>query len=691
MAPPAKNEFSRTDLSTLSNYSAAKSTYIDLKWHIDFQKSTINGSATHTIEVVLPNTEKVKFDSSKICVSGVSVNGVKATYERAESSPSLGTSLAVEIPSNLRKVGSKFDVTFYYSTDQNASAVQWLSSKATSSGKHPFVFTQCEAIHARSLFPCQDTPAVKTPYSATVSAPEWCIALMSALQQGEGVCEGDTRIVKWLQPVPVPSYLVALAAGELESRDISPRVKVWAEPSVVDACAFEFSETEVFLTTAEDLTLPYVWGRYDVLCLPPSFPYGGMENPCLTFATPTLLAGDKSLADVIAHEIAHSWTGNLVTNCTWEHFWLNEGWTMWLERKIMSRVKKNTNQLKLSAQIGVKCLEDDIALFGEESKFTQLVWPLTGEDPDEAFSGIPYEKGFNLLFYLESLVGTSEFESFAKEYLNNFKNKTVSSGEFREFFCSHFNSVPAVKKLDWNAIFYGRGMPKYTSDFSNPLSEIAVYLAEKWIAWNTKGDSPWGISQGDLDGWSSQQKCVFFETLLKHAQQVEPLSLDILSSLDLAYQFTSCNNSELKYRWQMLCLLSEAEWIVPHVVSFITTQGRMKFVRPLYRSLHGSQVGATIARQTFEAHHEMYHPIAKKMVAQDLGVNLSKLSGGNAHKNAETALAPSTVPSQKNVDAENVPSGDDIVGEEGFSLLLPLAAAAAGVAALVAFRMIKGR
>lgn len=183
---------------------------------------------------------------------------------------------------------------------------------------------QCEAIHARSLFPCQDTPAVKTPYSATVTAPSWCIALMSALQQGEGECDLSLRTVKWSQPVPVPSYLVALAAGELESREISPRVKVWAEPSVVDSAAFEFSETEAFLSTAESLTLPYVWGRYDVLCLPPSFPYGGMENPCLTFATPTLLAGDKSLADVIAHEIAHSWTGNLVTNCTWEHFWLNE-------------------------------------------------------------------------------------------------------------------------------------------------------------------------------------------------------------------------------------------------------------------------------------------------------------------------------------------------------------------------------
>lgn len=183
--------------------------------------------------------------------------------------------------------------------------------------------------------PCQDSPGIKIPYSATVRAPTWCVVLMSALQDQTRTSEPG--VFHWNQPNPTPAYLVALAAGDLQSRELSPRVKVWAEPSVVESAAYEFADTEAFLTTAESLTCPYAWSRYDILCLPPSFPYGGMENPCLTFATPTLLAGDRSLADVIAHEIAHSWTGNLITNCTWEHFWLNEGWTVWLERKIMAR------------------------------------------------------------------------------------------------------------------------------------------------------------------------------------------------------------------------------------------------------------------------------------------------------------------------------------------------------------------
>jgi leukotriene-A4 hydrolase len=289
---------------------------------------------------------------------------------------------------------------------------------------------------------------------------------------------------------------------------------VWAEPSAVEAAAFEFSQTEEFLVAAESLTCPYAWGRYDILCLPPSFPYGGMENPCLTFATPTLLAGglnnpphpallltflflipDKSLADVIAHEIAHSWTGNLVTNCTWEHFWLNEGWTVWLERKIMSRytqrlfrlcfahsplllpsshsVKGDRDVLKLSAEIGWKALKDSVALMGN-GKFTELVWPLQVEDPDDAFSSVPYEKvfiddclillfsfstpqGFNFLFQLESIVGTGPFEEFAKNYINAHKFGCVSSGEFKDYFLGFFGGNPEVAALDWDQFFYSTG------------------------------------------------------------------------------------------------------------------------------------------------------------------------------------------------------------------------------------------
>jgi len=644
---------------------------IDLKWTLDFTRGVIVGSVTHTMKVVKEGTTHAKFDSSKCHVSKVLINTHEAVYDDSKFSKELGTCISVELPPPLRRAGAEFDVCFEYETDKDASAVQWLAPEATSSGKFPFVFTQCQAIHARSLMPCQDSPGVKAPYSATVTAPAWCVVLMSALQQGDPVPSGSSMIYKWSQPVPCCSYLVALAAGELESRKISDRVKVWAEPGVVDAAAFEFSETESFLTTAEELTLPYAWTRYDVLCLPPSFPYGGMENPCLTFATPTLLAGDKSLAAVIAHEIAHSWTGNLVTNCTWEHFWLNEGWTVWLERKIMSRVKKDINHLKMSSQLGWTALQGDLARYtGESSRFTQLVWPLSGEDPDEAFSRVPYEKGFNFLFHLEGLVGTEPFEAFAKQYLQEFKYSTVSSGEFKDFFMSKFSSVPAVAALDWDAFFYGQGMPPINVDFSNSLQDVAEALAKKWIGINSSGSPATGMGPKDIAGWDSQQTCIFLGDLLSYAKKSQPLTLQTLRGLNQAYAFTSVVNSEIKFCWQMLCLMSEDKEILPHVVAFATSQGRMKFVRPLYKALYESAIGSTVARDTFIANSGMYHPICRKMLASDLSIDLDTLK---ANTNA-TALNEGSSCSASQVSETNY---------------FPIVAAVLGGAAIVAFHMMK--
>lgn len=344
--------YDKVDKSTLSNYTHVVPTNILLEWNIDFEKQVFSGSAEQSVKVLVGGTSEANFDSSKLHIDSVTINGAAAEFSVASPHAVLGSKVSVTIPEDLRAEGSTFVIRFNYSIDPDASAVQWLPASATKGGKHPYVFTQSQAIHARSLIPCMDSPAVKTPYQAVVTAPSWSTVLMSAVSESTTASESGVSTFVWNQPVPTPAYLIALAAGNLTSRDISDRVRVWSEPEEIDAVHYEFAETEEFLEAAEQITgLAYMWGRYDVLCLPPSFPYGGMENPCLTFATPTLLAGDRSLADVIAHEIAHSWTGNLVTNHTWSHFWLNEGWTVWLERKIVSRVKKNEEYGKLSAQV----------------------------------------------------------------------------------------------------------------------------------------------------------------------------------------------------------------------------------------------------------------------------------------------------------------------------------------------------
>ena len=303
------NSSKRIDHSSFSDPSIAVTKHIEIDWTIDFDKRELSGRCVHTI-FMLRDAETVDFDGANLCIEDVLVSGKSVSYRVNDKSSPLGQQISVSVPKEEIVVGSTFTIEFAYSTHRTASALQWLEKEATSGKRYPYLFTQSQAIHARSLFPCMDTPGVKATYSATIHAPEWCTALMSALPvQSDSLPKG---VFKWNQPVPVSSYLIALAAGDLASRDIGERVRVWSEPEIVDAAAFEFSETEEFLQTAESIAGPYVWGRYDILCLPPSFPYGGMENPCLTFATPTLLAGDKSLADVIAHEISHSWTG---TDC----------------------------------------------------------------------------------------------------------------------------------------------------------------------------------------------------------------------------------------------------------------------------------------------------------------------------------------------------------------------------------------
>ena len=332
---------------------------------LDVQRVTVRGKpATFSMSVPDPDRPhlgsrlEIDLRGSGGAVVGVGVGGGDVDNPDRDDSNDGGVVISVSIQ---------------YATSPNASAAQWLPPSQTAGKEHPYVFSacfvsmhfpprrpvrrklrrvpltfivpvpfrrrrrrgvyfrypsqaQCQAIHARSILPCQDCPSVKMTYDARVTVPRWATAVMSALSKENDNVETDTgdervgdRMFEFSQPVPIPSYLFALAVGELGSIDVSPRCRVWSEPSMVEAAAYEFSQVENFLSAAEQVTaVPYQWGRYDLLCLPPSFPYGGMENPCLTFVTPTLLAGDKSLADVVAHEAAHSWSGEwapLVVSC----------------------------------------------------------------------------------------------------------------------------------------------------------------------------------------------------------------------------------------------------------------------------------------------------------------------------------------------------------------------------------------
>jgi len=624
------------DPSSLSNPDQAHITNLFWDASINFNEQIILAKATYTVQIVgddPSSVSSVKLDTSHLDIHSVHVNDTPATFSLTvpdNSKLHLGSCLEIQLLDNTL---STISITISYTTTKQCSAAQWLPPTQTAGKQYPYIFTQCQAIHARSLLPCQDCPAVKMTYEARVTVPDWATCVMSALskdqQENDAVLPANnsndnTKTFYFHQPVPIPSYLFALAVGELSSMDISPRCRVWSEPSMISAVAYEFDQVEQFVKVAEELTLEYQWGRYDILCLPPSFPYGGMENPCLTFVTPTLLAGDRSLADVVAHEAAHSWSGNLVTNETWEHFWLNEGWTVWLQRKIMAKVHENDNFFDFDAIGGWKDLKDSVDEMPE--KYTKLIPDLGDGDPDDAFSSIPYEKGFNLLYSLERLVGKDKFGEFTKAYFQEFKFGVITSEKFRDFFESYFKGDVDVSSFDWETWLHKPGMPEEPK-FDRTLSAECEELAKAWISLDGIGG---GGKEGktphtDISNWSTAQKVTFLDALTNLCHdRGEPLSLETIQSMKEAYTMQQCKNSEVLHRFCMLAIASGDVDIIPTVIRFITTQGRMKFVRPLYRALYKSDMGKDVALKTFLANREFYHPIAAKMVAVDMSVGKSK-------------------------------------------------------------------
>lgn len=600
------------DPNSLSNLHEIITRHISISLDADFSKHILKGFVEITGECLVESIQHYTVDTKDLTIEKVvsKETGKELKYSTESTHPVFGVALKVELENAVQK-GSKVTIVVHYSTSPDASAIQWLSPSQTAGKKHPYLFTQCQAIHARTLLPCQDAPAVKATYDATISVPKELTAVMSAVSTTNEQ-KDDKAFFSFKQSVPMSSYLIALAIGEIESREIGPRSRVWSEKSMVDAGAYEFAETESFLKVGEDLLGPYVWGRYDVLLLPPSFPYGGMENPCLTFVTPTLLAGDRSNADVVAHEIAHSWTGNLVTNKTWGHFWLNEGMTVYTERKIVGVLHGEPTR-HFKAIIGEQALQDSITQFGAENPLTNLITNLKDIDPDDAFSSVPYEKGFNFLFYLETLVGGPEvFQAFMKSYIQNYKFQSVTSEDFKQYFINYFKDQPskeAIDKIDWTNWFNKPGMPLIPNKFDQTLANESKDLAQKWVS-GTKG------SKADIANWSAGQIVVFLDVL----NSSTPLSHEILDNIDAAYNFTASKNAEIRFRWYKVCVQSEYEKVLQASLNFLTEQGRMKFVRPLYRALFKSKFGKDAAVSTFKENRNIYHGIASKMVAKDLEI-----------------------------------------------------------------------
>lgn len=607
------------DVSSYSNIAYYKTNHINWFVEVDFTSQVLRCRADLKLECVLSNESGVLLlDTRDLTVENAKVNENDSDFQLLTKNEALGQGLQISLPSDACNSGSAFNVTILYQTSPKASAVQWLPPEQTLGKKHPYMFTQCQAIHARSLIPCQDSPGCKFTYSAELTFPAELDGLMSALQNENAVTLQDGRKRKsFTQKVPISSYLLALAVGALESRKVGPRSKVWSETEMINACEYEFAKVEEILQTAEAFMGEYVWGEYDMLILPPSFPFGGMENPCLTFLTPTIITGDRSLTSVMIHEITHSWTGNLVTNRKWEDFWLNEGFTRFIEMKINGIVDGELSRQFMAIR-GWHSLIDTVNDFGHANKLTALVPPLDGIDPDDAFSIVPYEKGAAFLYYIESLVGGAEiFNPFLKSYINHFKYKALETEEFKQYLFQYFaEKSEALNKIDWNSWLNSPGMPPVNviEMYDSTLADNCKMLCDRWV-----GSSPIDLDsfvEEDFTHFTTQQKISFLSKLY----QEEPLSMAHVQRMADVYKMFSYNVSEIKFAFLKLCIRAKWRDSYQHVVKFLLEQGRMKFTRPLYKELFKYEESKDVAIETFTKNSHIYHCIAQNMIAKDLKI-----------------------------------------------------------------------
>ena len=584
----------RVDLHSFSEPHLVETTHLDLDINVDFQKKIISGIASYTIDNKV-GSKRLVLDTDGLVIHKVKGDEKELNFHLGPSDSILGQPLIIEIEENLK------EVSIYYETRRESKALQWLNPKQTAGKKHPFLFTQSQAILARSWIPCQDSPGLRFTYTAKVRVPSDLLPVMSAENP---IAKNETGVYLFEMEQAIPAYLMALGVGDLRFQAIGPRTGVYAEVELIEKAAYEFVETESMLEIAEDMYGAYVWDRFDILVLPPSFPYGGMENPRLTFVTPTILAGDRSLTSLIAHELAHSWSGNLVTNKTWNDFWLNEGFTVYFERRSMERLEGSSYSDMLSL-LGKQDLDFTIDELGLSHKDTHLKLDLAGRDPDECLTDIAYEKGFFLLRLIEETVGRKQFDYFLKEYFSENAFKVMDTDQFVEYLnVNLLNDQPHLKESirlhDW---IYGPGIPSNCPKVSSNKFDSV----EKAIQIIEKGHP---MSHIKTTNWTSHQWLHLLRGLPDQMSQKD------LRKLDRAFGFTQSGNSEILSAWFLKTITSGYRPADKALEGFLMTVGRRKFLKPLYKALY--KKSPSKARRIYRNARGNYHSVSTETLDEFL-------------------------------------------------------------------------
>jgi aminopeptidase N len=587
------------DSHSYARPAEARVTSVALDLRADFNSRQLAGQATLTIARA-PDARSIVLDTRGLDIqSVVDQAGQRLDHALGPANPILGQPLEIGLTSDTSQV------TIRYATAPDAAALQWLTPEQTAGGRDPFLFSQGQAILTRTWVPTQDSPGIRQTYTARIEVPGQLRAVMSAeTLTPDGVETPGGRLFEFRLVHPVPPYLFALAVGRLDFRDLGPQSGVYAEPATIDAAAYEFADVTRMIDAAESLLGPYRWGRYHILVLPPSFPFGGMENPLLTFATPTILAGDRSLVSLVAHELAHSWSGNLVTNATWSDFWLNEGVTTYVERRIMEALHGAEHADMLAVLARQELLEEIQRLGGMQSKDTILYIDLRGRDPDDGSTRIPYEKGAALMTLLERSAGRQRFDAFLRSYFDRFAFQSIETRTFLDYLRQELlSTMPGRAASDTpdsastNEWVFQPGLP---DNAVIPHSTLLDRVADQVRAFEsgtpaTALRTPW---------WSTQEWLHFLAAL------PERLSETQLIELDSAFGLSSRGNSEVLFAWLRIAIRHHYRPAMAALERFLTGQGRRKFLRPLYEDLMKTDWGRAEARRIYASARHGYHALA---------------------------------------------------------------------------------
>ena len=559
------------DSHSYARPAEARVTHVALDLAADFQAKTMSGTATLDV-LSRPGAREVVLDTRDLTIrSVIDGAGTPLPFTLGASDPVHGAPLTVT------HNGAK-QVRIAYSTAPGAPALQWLTLDQTAGKTQPFLFSQGESILNRSWIPTQDSPGIRQTWEAAITVPAPLTAVMSAealTTNGEAAADGTHRF-RFRMDKPVAPYLIALAVGDLKFQAVGSRTGVWAEPVTLAEAADEFADLPKMVDAAEGLYGPYRWGRYDLLVLPPAFPFGGMENPRLTFVTPTVLAGDRSLTSLVAHELAHSWSGNLVTNATWDDFWLNEGFTVYFENRIMEALY-GPDRSRMLADLGWSDLQS--ALKDNAGPDTALHLDLTGRDPDDGLTDIAYEKGATFLRTIEAAVGRPRWDAYLKGYFDRHAFQPQTTAGFRADLKANLfgGDEAAMARIGVDEWLYKSGLPANAVHITSPAFAKVDTLAETYASG--------GPAPTQWAGWTTQERQRFLAALPRQ------LPAERLAVLDRTFGLSDTGNSELRFGWLQLALPNNYEPARASAERFLLSQGRRKFVAPLFATLLPSPTG----------------------------------------------------------------------------------------------------